>query len=382
MKKSVLFVVDNLVMGGVTRVLSNLLQNLDYSKYDVDLLVLHYYEDMSISLPPQVSVLKGDRTYAYIDRSIGSILKAKDLPALFGKLKLVFLLKSGWIKNAIAASRKRILTKAYDTEIAFNDGFTQIFVAQGDTKRKIAWLHSDISVFNDSARHMKLIRESLIKMDAFACVSAQVKAAYEQQYGIQNATVIHNIMDCDKIRRSADIAADIPFAANNINLISVGRLCEAKNYSRFIRVHKMLLEQGYPVRSYIIGDGPDRLQLEREIADNDLSTTFFLLGRKENPFPFVKQADVFVLSSNHEGLPTVLYEALILGVPCVTTRVAGAEEILGDQSCGIITQKSDDALLEGIKTMLSGDNLRDYRDAAGNYHYSTQSIIRQIEDIL
>ena len=182
MKKSVLFVIDNLVMGGVTRVLSNLLQHLDYNKYDVDLLVLHYYEDMQVFLPPQVTVLKGGRTYRYIDRSIGSILKSRDVPALLGKLKLVFLLKSGLIKKAITASRKKLLTKAYDTEVSFSDGFTEIFVAQGNTPRKLAWFHGDISVLNDSARYAGLIQASLDQMDGCVGVSQQVKRAYEQQY--------------------------------------------------------------------------------------------------------------------------------------------------------------------------------------------------------
>lgn len=382
MKKSVLFVIDNLVMGGVTRVLSNLLQHLDYSKYDVDLLVLHYYEDMPVSIPPQVTVLKGDRSYACIDRSIGSILKSKDLSALFGKLKLVFLLKSGLIKSVIRASRAKLLAKSYDTEISCCDGFTEIFIAQGKTPRKLAWVHSDISVFNDSARYAGLIQQSLDQMDGCICVSQQVKRAYEQQYHVKNAQVIHNIMDDKTIRLLANVPVQLPPAdAGSIRLVSVGRLCEAKNYFRFIHVHKMLRNAGYPVISHVIGDGEDRDALEQEIANCGVSDTFFLLGKKDNPFPYVKQADLFILSSNHEGLPTVLFEALILGVPCVSTRVAGAEEILGTQY-GIITEKSDDALFAGIQKMLTGTNLAEYQKAASCYPYSINTIIKQIEDIL
>ena len=361
MKKKLLFVVDNLVMGGVTRVLVNLLNNLDYEKYQADLLVLHYYEDTEISLPEQVTILKGDKTYKYIDRTIGSIISSRDLKALCGKISLVLALKSGFIKKLIRRSREKMLTSCYDTEIAFNDGFTQIFVAQG--------------------RYKALIEESLKNMDAVVCVSSQVKAAYVQQYGIKNACVIHNIMDSAKILKNAEVPAVLPFDEDRINLISVGRLCEAKNYCRFIRVHKMLLDSGYPVHSYIIGDGSDREMLEKEIADNGVRDSFTLLGRMENPFPFVKGADIFLLSSNHEGLPTVLYEALILGIPCVSTKVAGAPEILGDRY-GILSEKSDEALFAALKEMLIKENLDSYRLAASNYQYSANSIIMQIEDIL
>ncbi len=382
MKKKLLFVVDNLVMGGVTKVLSNLLNHLDYDKYQVDLLVLHYGEDISTVLPEQVGLIKGDSTYKYIDKSIGSILANKDIKALLGKLSLVFALKSGAIKARIRRSRARILPKDYDTEIAFNDGFSQIFVAQGKSKRKIAWMHTDVSVFNDSARYVGLISESLKKMDAFACVSSQVKSAYEQLYGIENATVIHNIMDAPKILRDAELPPDFLFDKTKINLLSVGRLCEAKNFLRFIRIHSMLMQQGYPIHSYIIGEGEDRPLLEKEIAALGVGESFSLLGRKDNPFPYVKQADAFILSSDHEGLPTVLFEALILGIPCVSTNVGGAGEILKDGKYGIISDVDDVALCEAIKEMLYDDNLAAYRNAVKNYDYSVSSIISQIEELL
>ncbi len=381
MCKKLLFVVDNLVMGGVTRVLLNLLNNLDYDKYDVDLLVLHYYEDVEINIPSQVTLIKGDSTYKYIDKTLGDIIRTKDISAFLGKLKLVFSLKSGKIKKDIARSRKKILSKKYDTEISFNDGFTQIFVANGDSERKISWLHADISVFNDSSRYTGLIGESLAKMDAFICVSKMVKDAYTAQFGIKNAYVIHNIIDSDKILQDSQESIDFTYPENCIKLISVGRLCEAKNYARFIRVHKMLLDDGYNVASYIIGDGLDRELLEQEIEKNQVGNTFTLLGRKENPFPYVKNADVFVLSSNHEGLPTVLYEALVLGVPCVSTKVAGAEEIIGEQY-GIITEKSDRALFDGIKELLQEDRLLSAKSASQAYRFSISEIIAQIEKVL
>lgn len=381
MKQKLLFVTENLVMGGVTRVLENLLKNLDFEKYQVDLLVLHYCDDMPVSLPPQVNILKGDRTYQYIDQPLGSILKKKDIPALCGKVLLAISLKTGYIKHIIRRSRAKLLTQTYDTEIAFSDGFPQVFVAQGNTPRKVAWLHADISVFNDSARYEGLIGESLGKFDAFACVSGQVKAAYQQQFGIQNAHVIHNIMDAEKIRKDALAQEALPFQKDTINLISVGRLCEAKNYVRFIRAHKRLRDAGYPVRSYVVGDGADKEMLQQEIAGCNAEDSFFLLGRKNNPFPYVKNADLFVLSSNHEGLPTVLFEALILGTPCVSTNVAGAAEILGSEY-GIITEVEDDAFYEGIVKMLTGKTLASYQDVVARYPYSTEKIIQQIEDIL
>ena len=379
--KKLLFVVDNLVMGGVTTVLLNLLNHMDYKKYEIDLLVLHYNSEEGVKLPSNVSLIKGDETYKYVDYAIGRIIKNKDIKGLCGKLWLVFLLKTGLIKNAIAKSRKKMLLKQYDTEIAFNDGFTQIFTAVGNAARKIAWLHSDVSVCDFSARYETLIYESLTCMDECVCVSKQVKKAYSEKYKIKIATVIHNIIDAEKIREKSNEEVDFLKSEETINLISVGRLCKAKNYFRFIRVHKMLLDSGLNINSYIVGDGEEKEQLENEIAKCGVADSFFLLGRRENPFPYMKKADVFVLSSDFEGLPTVLYEALVVGKPCVSTDVAGAEEIIVND-CGIITEKSDESLFSGISKMLRGEELSKYKKAAEEYKLSTDEIISQIENCL
>ena len=379
--KKLLFVVDNLVMGGVTTVLLNLLNHMDYKKYEIDLLVLHYNDEDSVKLPSSVSLIKGDKTYKCIDYSIGRIIKNKDIRGLCGKLWLVFLLKTGLIKKVILKSRKKMLLKQYDTEIAFNDGFTEIFTAVGNTERKIAWMHADVSVFDFSARYRSLMYESLAAMDLCVCVSEQVKKAYSEKHKIQNATVIHNIIDSEKICEKSNEEVDFPKSKETINLISVGRLCKAKNYSRFIRVHKKLLDSGLNVNSYIVGDGEDRALLESEIATCGVADSFFLLGRRENPFPFMKKADVFVLSSEFEGLPTVLYEALVVGTPCVSTKVAGAEEIISND-VGIVTEKNDEALFYGIKQMLCGDALSKYKKAAEKFEISIDDIISQVENCL
>ena len=381
MKKNLLFVVDNLVMGGVTRVLVNLLNSLDYDKYKVDLLVLHYYEDMDVNIDPHVNVIKGDKTYKYIDKSLGAIVSEKNIKALFGKLKLVFLLKTGLIKGVIEKNRKKLLAQDYDTEIAFNDGFTEVFTAVGNTSRKVAWMHGDISVHYDSARYIGLIRWALAKMDMCVCVSEKVMEAYKAVFGMENICYINNILDDGSIIEKSTETVDEEYNGDTVNLISVGRLCQAKNYGRFIRVHKKLIDDGYRIQSYIVGDGLDRGILEKLIAELGVTDTFTLLGRKDNPFPYVKKADLFVLSSDHEGLPTVLTESIILGTPCVSTYVAGAKEILGEKY-GLVVDNDDDALYKGIKEILDSGRLDCYRENLKEYKFDKNAIIQKIENVL
>ena len=384
MPKNILFVVDNLVMGGITKVLTNLLVNLEPEKYNIDLLVLHYYEDMNVKIPEYVNIIEGNKFFSSVDVSIKRIMKEKNVSEFFKKLSLVISLKSGKIRNKIVEARKNILTKKYDTEIAFSDGFSHIFVANGDTPNKIAWMHTDISVQNDSKRYYNLVKESLKKMNMSVCVSDRVREVYKSYYDLDDDKIqtIHNIIDVDEIRNKGNEKIDIEFSKDVINLISVGRLESQKNYERFINVHKKLIDDGYKINSYLIGDGLEKEKLENDIKEQKIEDTFFMLGRKDNPFPYVKKADLFILSSILEGLPTVLYEAIILGVPCVSTEVAGAREILKDKY-GLITKNDDEALYCGIKKVLDDKKLLDtYKSEVSMYKSENSDIIRKVEKII
>ena len=384
MPKNILFVVDNLVMGGITKVLANLLQNLDEEKYCIDLLVLHYYEDMSIKIPKSVNIIKGNEYFSYVDVSIKKILKDKDLKEFFKKLSLVVSLKSGKIEKKIKSARKNLLKKEYDTEIAFSDGFAHIFVANGDTPNKIAWMHTDISVRNDSKRYYGLVKKSLEKMNMSVCVSDRVREVYKEYYSIPDAKIqtIHNIINVDEIRDKGSKKLDIEYLKDVINLISVGRLETQKNYTRFIKVHKKLIDDGYKINSYLIGDGLEYEKLSNLVKEEKIENTFKMLGRKDNPFPYVKNADLFVLSSILEGLPTVLYESVILGTPCVSTLVAGAREVLKDEY-GLVVENSDEGLYNGLKRILDDENLlRKYKSNALMYKSENDDIINKIEKIL
>lgn len=384
MPKNILFVVDNLVMGGITKVLSNLLQNLDEKKYNIDLLVLHYYEDMCIQIPKNVKLIKGNEYFSYVDVSIKKILKEKDLKQFFNKVSLVMLLKSGKIEKKIKKARDKILKKDYDTEIAFSDGFSHIFVANGNTPNKIAWMHTDISVQNDSKRYYNLVRESLEKMNMSVCVSDRVRDVYKSYYDLDDDKIqtIHNIINDIEIKNKGNEKIDVEYSKDTVNLISVGRLEFQKNYTRFIKVHKKLIDDGYKINSYLIGDGLEYDKLSNLVKEKKIDNTFKFLGRKDNPFPYVKNADLFVLSSILEGLPTVLYESIILGTPCVSTLVAGAKEVLKDEY-GLVVENSDEGLYNGLKRILDDKGLlKKYKSNAAMYKLENSDIINKIEKIL
>lgn len=141
---------------------------------------------------------------------------------------------------------------------------------------------------------------------------------------------------------------------------SVGRLVEAKGYDRLLKVHKRLYDEGILYDLVIVGDGPEYDNYCRYTSDNGIEDSVHLIGKRDNPYKYMKQSDLFVCSSRWEGFSTVISEAVILGVPIVTTNVSGTSELLGNNEYGLITENTTEALYRGLKQYLTDSTMQKY----------------------
>ena len=382
MKKNILFVVDNLKMGGVTKVLINMLKSLDNSDYNIDLLVLHYYKDMLIDLPDNIKIIKGSKYFHIVDQNLKSLLVNKDIKNIFRKCCFSFNIKTNIIKRKIKKDRLKNIKKQYDVEIAFGDGFPYLYTSYGNSIKKIAWMHSDVAVRDYSARYYKNIKNALSKMDLFIAVSDKVATSYKNRYNIATVEVIPNIIDDYEIIKKSKLAPEVSFDKNQLNFISVGRLDYSKNYLMLLNVAKHLIDDGYKFKVYIVGDGEENVTLQKAIINLKMEKHFILLGRKDNPYPYVKNSDLFLLSSRYEGLPTVIIEALILHIPCISTEVAGIYEILNN-SFGVITKNTENDFYLNLKHLLDNpQKIIEMKENLSNYKYNNNIIIDKIKNIL
>ncbi len=205
MSKKILFVTDEMTLGGVSRVLNNLLQELGANtSHEIDVLVLHKHGEMLKDIPANIRVIEGSPFFKVIDQPLNQVIKSKNLRLILNKLYLLFLMKTGSIGKKIQAERKKMKLDSYDVEIAFKEGFCTIFVAYGNSRKKINWVHLDYKKQNFSANHMPLMKKVLQLIDENVAVSRVAAKSYQEVFGLkEEVKVIHNVIQEKMIKEKS-----------------------------------------------------------------------------------------------------------------------------------------------------------------------------------
>ena len=331
-KRKVRFMINSLTGGGAEKVLIDLLHQLDESMYELELLSI---------------------TGGVHEKEVPSYVKYRSIcSGRFAKVKNIACRILYKLPPKIFASL--YLRGTCDLEVAYLEGMPTRFVAASKSKRKIAFVHCDISQKNIIAPYYKNKEVCLKEYQSFSkvCfVSKQAKTGFESTVGnLENSIVVHNIVNFDKIRELAKQKTEIQFQTEGIKLVTVGRLTEQKGYERLIRIVGEL-EKKYNFQLLIVGEGEERPGLEKILAENQIQSVK-LVGFHKNPYAIMCQADMFVCSSLFEGYSTVVTEAIALGMPVITTDCAGMDEILEHGNYGVIVPNSEESLYDGLENLL------------------------------
>ena len=376
MKKKILFVNDEMTMGGVARILNTFLKLIDKDKYDVDLLVLHKRGELLKEIPSGINLIEGTSFFNTIDRPLKEC-RGKEL---FSKLRLLFYMKSGLIKNKIKRERKKILDKHYDIEFGAKEGFCTIFVGYGDSNRKINWVQVDYKESNYSSNHMKLVRDALGHIDMNIACSNVVMESYKELFAVSKICVIHNLVDEKRIKDMSEMSCDLKLASNGkINLITVARFHPQKAVDRLIKIYSKLKDY---YNLIIVGDGILKDELYSLARQLNCFDDIKWLGLKANPYPYVRKCDLFVMSSLYEGYPTMTVESLISGTPVLTTLVAGVSEQINDDN-GYIVKNNESFLFDKLDELKDKkEELVNLKKNLKNYHYDNESILKSYYEVL
>lgn len=385
--RKVLFVVTDRKMGGVSVVLEDILNNLPKNRYQIDLLILNNEGTRIVGkIDKNINIIYGDEFFRALDIPLSYFKKHFNLSLLINKLHLIFLLKTGLIKNKLSKKRKKLLSKTYDVEVAFKDGFPAIFTAVGDTPKKVHFLHSTYKENDPTRRYRKTFEHIYDSFNNIIAVSNETVEAFNKYYGnAEKCVVIKNIIDVKKVKTMAKKPNKL--SDKKINFISVGRLATAKGYDRLLEVISRLKQDNLFNDCFltIVGDGPEKDFLNKLKHNLQLDDCVNLVGNQANPYSFVSSADLYISSARVEPFGLVMVEALILGVPVLAVETSATSVIIDNGKNGIITENSIDGLYNALKEILQNKTKLDkLKNNAKKYDYQkiNDKTIKIIDNIL
>lgn len=365
--KKILFLIHDLGQGGAEKVLVNLVNNMDRSKFDISVTVLFGGGVNEQFLKPDIHF---------------HAVFPKEVP---GNSRLMKLLTP-------AQLHKLCVKEHYDIEISYLEG-PSARVISGCTDpdiKLVSWIHVEqhtMKKLAGSFRSEMEARDCYNRFNQTVCVSQYVHDDFCKILDLQKpCRVLYNTVESEKILKSAGEEAPELVDDGKIRLVAVGTLKESKGYDRLLRIIKRLKESDYPVRLYILGIGPEQQTLERYVANHDLTDSVRFLGYQTNPYKYVAKCDLFVCASYAEGFSTAATEALIVGTPVCTVEVSGMKEMLGDNNeWGVVTENDEDALYQGMKRLLDDSALlAHYEEKAAQQGktFSTENTVRAVEEML
>lgn len=346
-KHKILFVIESLSGGGAEKVLTTLIKNFDYDRYDVTVCSI-------VDVGKYNDIIKQHANYRYVvPDATGKSRLFQIWSALIYKL-FYFWLPVSW-------AYRIFLPKGFDTEVAFIEGFVTKLMQYSKAK-KVAWVHCDLKEYpwpvnTGIFKSLEEEKQAYAQYDEVAVVSESSKNHFIEIYGLADRTrCIYNPIDKVEILAKAKESV-VCSARTKFRFITIGRLMEAKGFDRLIEAAARLKQDGFDFELRILGEGTDRDKLRAECLELRVDDRVEFLGFQTNPYKFLKQSDCFVCSSRTEGYSLVIAEAMCCGLPVISTRCAGPEEILAGGKHGMIVDNSTEGLYQGMKNVLSHSNL-------------------------
>ena len=372
--KKVLFCLQTMVLGGVETELITILSRFDKTEYDISLLVF-YEQDKEIltRIPDGVKLINLGIDKNYYCSGLSTLVKKR--------------LSAGRLLSAAALMAKRALgspvganvdisgipapNEEYDIAVCYHMHSPTMLRYVADkvsARKKLAWIHND---FSTTHYRVEKYLKWLCKYDKIAAVSERLHDELCERCPTlsDRALVIHNIVDEELIiRRSRDKnEIDERFASGSgLKLLTVGRMVEQKGYDIAVNTAKILRDRGLDFTWYVIGYGTEEENIKELVKQNALDESFVILGRKNNPYPYMRACDLYVQPSRHEGYPITLCEALALNKTVVCTNFAGAAELVEREDDGVVvaTLEPSDIATEIEKYILSPERLKKADGAA------------------
>ena len=397
-KKRIFIAAHYLEIGGAEISLIGLLQSIDYRLYAVDLFLYQHTGELMALIPKEVNLLPQNTAYAQFECSLKRTLFSRYWQTALARLKTK--LQYWWFRkrhicmdnNAyfqyLANNVTPLLPSLdylgeYDLAVNFI-GVMNIIRDKVKAKRKVTWIHTDYSTISVNAKLELPVWSSFDKIVSISDASAESFLRVFPSLR-DKVCVIENILSPSFVqsRSKEKMMRDMPYADDEICILSVGRFCTAKNYDNVPFILKSIREKGINAKWYIIGYGSDEPLIRRKIVEADMQDYVIIIGKKQNPYPYIKACDWYVQPSRYEGKSVTVREAQMLGQAVIVANYATAKSQVMDGIDGVIVPQENGACADAIaKVITDRKQKKRIEDYLHTHNYGNESEIQKFYKLM
>lgn len=391
MKKKLIFITEALWIGGIETALVNLLNRLDYNRFDVTCLVLRDSLDVADRITPQCRLIVSDRQHkvtfpkGYGCKRLYNIMEEPQNAAKFRRfiwfaLRVVF--RAAEARCYASYVKKQLKGEHFDTAVIYSDRAAETAVRAVSADRFLMFYHHGAMrrEYHDAYGYRKAD-----KVIAVSPALAEKLRAYRSKYADKIISV-NNIIDIDGVREKGLDIPTVKFSADSFNIVSCGRLSHVKGMDIAVDACAKLVADGFTgFHWYIVGGGPEESALREQIMRLGLEDCVSLLGMQSNPYPYIRCADLYVQPSRFEAFGLTIREAQVLAVPVLSTRTDGSAELISDGETGLLCESDADSIAAAIIRLYNAPKLRESIQAELQNHdfeRDNSAILKQLYSLL
>ncbi len=393
LKKNLLFVMGNLRCGGAEKSLISLLQTIDYNLYNVDLQLFSVEGLFLKQVNSKVTILPEIQEYHYFDMSLSKALfqalNKGRWDIIFNRIIVAYIFKT---EKNLSRCEQRVwkciskcvkkTPKKYDAVFGFLEKSPVYYaVEKVDAIKKIGFIHND---YEKLEMDKNIDFPYFEKLDFIITDSNECKEILVHNFPSfkEKIKIIFNIVSPALIHKLAEETVQEQFP-QGLKIVSIGRLENQKGYDFAVDALKIVKEKGIRFHWIILGEGVEKQKLMQQIAKNNLVENVSFVGIKENHYPYIKYANIFMQTSRFEGKSIAIDEAKIVGKPILVTNFSTVNDQITHKETGYITEMNLQSISEGVIELLQNESLRTLlSNNLSKMTLGTESEIEKIYELL
>lgn len=387
MKHKLIFITEALWVGGIESALCNLLNRLDYDRYDVTCLIMRDCRDLAGRLPPQCRLLVADRQHAvsfpepYRHRRLFNLMEEPQHASRLRRLiwhGLRLFLRAPEARLYAAYVEKQLNGEQFDTAVIYSDRAAETAVRAIRADRFLMFYHHGAM---RREYHDELGYHRAEKVIAVSEALAKKLREYRPRYA-QKIIAVNNLIDVAGVREKSLEMPETVFPKDCFNIVSCGRLAPAKGMDLAIAACAKLVNDGLTdIRWWIVGGGPEETSLRAQIRALGVERYVTLLGMQDNPYSYIRQANLYVQPSRFEAFGLTVLEAQVLAVPVLSTETDGSVELISNKENGWLCQPDAQSIADGVERLYRDPALRQqFRRAQASHDFEADNaaILQQL----